>query len=327
MKKLILILTFASQLAFAVSESSLPELTSSKILPFFEALPEGEFQNKDNRKIHFHYLMKSENKRTLVLVTGRTETAMKYAEVIYDLKDKGFDIFIMDHQGQGNSERLILNSSIGHVNFFQDYVKDMAQFIEQVVKIKSNKPLYLMAHSLGGGVAAHYLNQYPETFVKAVLLSPMLEIETKPYNEKVAFLYSSFLRKTGKGNDFAPGRSAYNPDEDTFEVAYTSSLNRFEYQKTIHTLNPQNAIGGPSVRWVNEALKATKKIDRLEIKTPVLLFQADNDALVKPGRQNSFCKKSFCRKIFMEGSKHELMMEVDSIRNPVMKMIANYLDF
>ena len=41
----------------------------------------------------------------LVISPGQGEPALKYAELVYDLKDTGYDIFVIDHRGQGASDR------------------------------------------------------------------------------------------------------------------------------------------------------------------------------------------------------------------------------
>jgi len=51
----------------------------------------------------------------LVVVSGRTEYAEKYAELFYDLKDLGFSLYIYDHRGQGLFGRLPADRAKGHV--------------------------------------------------------------------------------------------------------------------------------------------------------------------------------------------------------------------
>ena len=44
-------------------------------------------------------------KGAIVLVSGRTESMLKYKEVAYDLFRNGWSVYIHDHRGQGLSDR------------------------------------------------------------------------------------------------------------------------------------------------------------------------------------------------------------------------------
>lgn len=320
MKTLILFSLLFSTLAFSVSETDLPFDWEAKIHPFYQTMKKGTFKNPQGLTISYSYTQ-SNHPRSVVIAPGRTEPAVKYAELIFDLKDS-FNIFIIDHQGQGESSRILSDSNKGHVVKFDHYVQDFSQFIETVVKPNNSKPLYLIAHSMGGAITTRYMNQHPETFQKAVLVAPMLKMNTDPYSETIACLYSEFLVLTKKGSDYAPGYGPYKPDEDTFEKnVYTHSPSRFEVTKNISLNDPSSVVSGPTARWVHEALLATKKIDKLKITTPVLLFQAGDDHVVMPERQDSFCGTHQCEKVHVEGAFHEILMEKDVIRDNVLSKI------
>lgn len=68
--------------------------------------------------IKYSSYTRTSHERSLVIVPGRTEPSRKYAELIYDLRDKGLDIYILDQQGQGDSEHLLSDTNKGHVRYF-----------------------------------------------------------------------------------------------------------------------------------------------------------------------------------------------------------------
>lgn len=260
-----------STFAWSVPENELPEVWDSKIAPFFKRMHHGTFKNSQGLSISYAFT-KSNHSKSLVISPGRTEPALKYAELIYDLKDS-FNIFIIDHQGQGVSSRILSDSHKGHVVEFSHYVNDFHQFIESAVIPNTTKPIYLLAHSMGGAIATRYMNLHPQTFTKAVLVAPMMEMKTSPYSEAIACLYANFLVLTKKGSTYAPGYGPYKPEEDTFEKnVYTHSIERFEVTKNIFVNNPELIVGGPTARWVRESLEATKKIDKLKVSTEILMF-------------------------------------------------------
>ncbi|WPU63346.1 alpha/beta fold hydrolase [Peredibacter starrii] len=329
MKFTLLALLLTTTSLWAIPEKDFPEVWVNKAVPHFQNLNHSEFTNAEGMKIHHYSLIKKENKKTLVIVPGRTEASMKYAELIYDLRNDGFNIFIIDHQGQGESTRVLSDTNKGHVRNFKNYIIDMEQWMKEVVLPQSkDMPLYLLAHSMGGAVAAKYMAKHPKQFVKAAFSAPMMEMNTKPYPEKIARLYSAFLVQIGKGTNYAPDRGPYIPEEDRFETnEHTHSEVRHTALKYIFVTWPNLAVEGPTVMWVNRALRATEKIDvdGKKIQTPILLLQAGGDLIVNPGRQVDFCKKAKCTLIQCPGSHHEILQEKDDIRDKALAEIRKFL--
>lgn len=326
MKFLILICLLVPMFAEAIPEEDFAKNWSEKALPFFRSMTTGTLKNAQGLKLKYYTHKNPINEKSLVIVPGRTEPAIKYAELIYDLKDAGVNIYILDHQGQGESQRSLEDSHKGHVVEFKHYVKDFELFMQQVVYAKKTHPIYLIAHSMGGAITTHYMKLHPRVFAKAVLVAPMFEMNTSPYSETLARYYAKLLVTTGQGDKYAPDYGPYIPENDTFEKnTYTHSEVRFMASKYLFTNFPALAVGGPTARWVHESLKATQKIDELPIATPVLLLQAGLDQTVKPGRQDSFCKKEICELINYPEAFHEILMEKDSIRDQAMNEIKAYL--
>lgn len=319
---IILIFSLLPILTHAIPEKDFESIWKTEALPWFQNLESGEFRNKNALTLKYYIHRKPHHKKILVIVPGRTEPAMKYTELFYDLKDSGFDLYIMDHQGQGESERLLRDSHKGHVLHFSDYVDDFEQFMNEVV-IHPEKEIYLLAHSMGGAIATKYMNKNPDVVKKAVLVAPMFEINTKPYSEKVAKYYAKLLVSLGKGNNYAPdwGPWEYIPFSQN---EYTHSEVRYHVERFLFTTFPEVALGGPTARWVYESIKATQNMDCVNLKTPVLLLQAGLDTVVKPGRQNRFCKREFCTLKTYPYAKHEILMETDAIRNDALKMITSF---
>lgn len=315
--------------AWAIPEQDLSTLWEAEVLPNFQTMPARLLTNSQGMKIRYYSRFHQDNSVNIVILPGRTEPALKYAELIYDLKDVKANLFIMDHQGQGESDRILKDKHKGHVIYFSNYVNDFKQFMNEVVLPKqNNKPLYLIAHSMGATISTKYMAEKSSVFTKAVLNCPMYQVNTEPYSESVARLITSFLVKIGKGQNYAPDRGPYKPDEDIFERSdVTHSRARFNYNKELFTQRPDIALGGPTARWVNQSLLATKTIHLAasKIKTPILMFQSGLDLIVRPARQNAFCENANCKLIRFENAHHEILMEEDSIRNEALSHIRLFL--
>ena len=124
----------------------------------------------------------SKNPRgSVVLLGGRKEFLEKYTETAADLNQRGFAVFGFDWRGQGLSSRMLPDRLKGFVRNYDDYVQDLEEFFQRVVQPEAVRPIYLLAHSMGGHVALRYLHRQPADIDKAVLVAPMLDINTKPF--------------------------------------------------------------------------------------------------------------------------------------------------
>jgi lysophospholipase len=181
---------------------------------------------------------------------------------------------------------------------------------------------------MGGTVGTLYMAQNPSFFKRAVLSAPMLEIETKPYSERVARLYSSLLVKIGRATSYAPGRGGYVEAEDTFEAnEVTHSPVRFEASKAQLLAQPEIIVAGATSLLVYTSLKATQTIHlkAAGILTPVLLFQAGIDTYVRPARQVKFCDNHpQCTRLEFGNAFHEILLETDAVRTAALAAIKEF---
>ena len=329
MKSLLALFFLLSLPLQAVTESDLSYLWRTEIIPHFEQMQKKSFINPKGLRIRYYHQTQTDNKKVLVILPGRTEASINYAELIYDLKDSGFDIFIIDHQGQGISDRILRDRLKGYVFNFSDYVQDLTQLMNEVIIPHSaHKSLYLYAHSMGGAIASFYMSQNEGVFKRAILSAPMMQINTHPMRETTARRAILSLMKMRKATDYLPGARPFNPDEIIFEENnQTHSRERFESIKSLLDDYADHVVWSPTVRWTFEALRVTQNIHLLGplIKTPILLLQASKDETVRPNRQNQFCRNSEnCKILKLAGSFHQPMLEVDKIRNRAIKEIKTF---
>jgi lysophospholipase len=225
------------------------------------------------------------------------------------------------------------NPEIGHVDHFESYTRDLGTFLAQVVKprLPAGQKLFLLAHSMGGGIAADYLSnseQYGGVSIDlAVLSAPMLQINTKPYPEAVGRAIVAGERAIGKGEEYAPGKTDYDPNAPFEKNDVTQSEARWWMTNEMIREFPRTAMGGPSNQWVDEALGATHRIRRAmkRATTPILMFQAGHDLLVDPGGQEKGCARaSKCKIIVFPESEHEILNERDFIRDRAFDLIDDF---
>ena len=338
--------------------SSQAEEKCKEYLEFWGDGPTKSFQGvktsaRNNVNIYYQVFTKEGSTKAVVISSGRTECMLKYTELIQKLNDDGVSVFIMDHRGQGFSDRLVQNDpDLGHVENFSDYVTDFKKFVDTIVRpaIDSNTELYLVAHSMGGCIAARYLQESSgnNVFKAAVLSAPMFEINTpvpgwmaalttkklQLFDEKTQKIKAKFIPVEAQGASAMPGSQKYNPDLE-FKASTTEEEQRkhflthdriqFEaYRLLYKTFNNNNnnnkhvTIGRRSNRWFLESYYAGKKaIEQAgRIDIPVLILQATEDSIVTAAGQQNFQQNmgSKCKIEPIVGAYHEPFIESSEYR-------------
>lgn len=305
---------------WALPEDGLATTFDSVAIPYFETGHPGSFVTPDQVRIRYRIFSAnvSPAKGKLLISSGRTEFMSKYAELIYDLRETGYEIFIYDHRGQGESDRLLPDPLKGHVGRFQDYVNDFARMIRAVVRPQPGEKLFVLAHSMGGAIATRFALQNPGVVTAMSLSAPMYQANIGDYHPLVALTMLNAFIAAGKGDDYARGRGAGDWDETFENNEVTSSRARFAYARSEIEHDFNLALAGPTNRWVREAIVQSYWLRTWIglLRTPTLLMQAEKDVVVMPKAQTAFCAKTKrCHLLTMKDSKHEILMERDSIRD------------
>lgn len=321
-------------------ESQLTARLSAQIKQFWQQGQFSSFQSID--KIRINYAAFTDNKfsQCIVVVTGRSESYLKYQELAFDLHLQGFNIFIIDHRGQGLSQRLLKDAHKGYVKKFDDYAHDLHQFINEkvmqncitdVLEIQQHKP-HLLAHSMGGTIAVRMMQLYPQAVQSAVLTSPMIAVN----NGNIPNWLAKAIIYTGdKLDGFFSDEANYFIGQKGFsetpfaENELSQSVVRYQHFIELYQNNKKIQLGGVTTHWLEESIKANKNIfENLDkLATPILLMQSSRDTIVSNEAQNDFCwqlhqlNSNSClqgKPVVIEGALHELMFEQDKYRTPAL---------
>ena len=299
----------------------------SKISPHFYAQKIHYFKSFDGLKIAYRIFKVKNPKANIVISSGRTEGMLKYQELIYDLNRNGYSVYILDHRGQGNSERLLKDPQIGHVNTFEDYVQDMHLFVQKFVPKQTKR--VLIGHSMGGAIASLYVEKFVHDFSMLVLSSPMHQPDL--INSTVSNLACDVFEKRKRDIDrYVIGEKSYDESLVPFkDNLLTHSKLRYKITDIAFGIEPETKVGGPSVRWVREAcLGSARSVENAsKIEIPILLLQAGDDQIVNAEPQEEFCKNAKqCSGYKLDGAYHELFVEKDSIRNRAMSALFSFIE-
>ncbi len=300
-----------------IKEQDFAETMETKIQPFLhENIKDGYFTNKDGRQLYYQMLINPSEKASIVISHGYCEFSTKYAETMYYFYEMGYSVFIMDHRGHGLSDRQVSGFSKVHIDKFSDYVSDFNDFVEKLVLAESlTEKLILFGHSMGGGIGALYLEQYPDVFSKAILSSPMIKLNTGTTSIITLKLLFMLSYIPGVKKMYLPG---YHDYDHQYKYPRCSALSKARY--TFQFEEREREMGyrtnGCTFGWAREAFNVSKKIikNANSIKIPVILMQAALDRLVVNEEQNKFFNLvPSCKLMRFEGSKHEIFNATDDI--------------
>lgn len=309
-------------------------IDESGIEKFWASMPQHRFfTTQDGVRIAYRSFIHPKPKALVVIVSGRTETFLKYQELIFDLYQRGYSVFQHDHRGQGLSGRLLDDPLKGHVENFGDYVTDLHQFMNQVVQPTGAGPYLLLSHSLGGAVAIRYMAQYPKDFAAAVLGSPMLAPNTGPAG---TCLLASLIGKAC-GDCSTPSSKPETFEERFAQNRLTHSKQRFRVKEDIFHETPAAAIAAPTFGWVEQACAIRRDLldDASKLETPIMLLQAGADTVVLNEPQDEFCRRlNRMGKPACQGGKphvipnafHELYFEADEYRTPALQATYDFFE-
>lgn len=264
---------------------------------------------------------------TVLLFPGRTEYVEKYGRAASQLARLGYATMVIDWRGQGLSDRLAEDHMSGHVHLFSDYQSDVATMAKAATGLNLPKPWHLLAHSMGGciGLRALYLGLPVKS---AVFSGPMWGIKMADALRPVAWSLSWGSRHVGMDHIYAPGTypESYVLTEPFETNKLTNDREMYQYMIDQTRACPGLGLGGPSLRWLHEALKETRDLSRLPSpELPCLTFVGTEEDIVDlPRIEQRMAKWPGSRLEWVENGRHEVLMEDNETQTHIFGQVASF---
>jgi len=296
-------------------------------------LQQNSFDGIENVSIAYASLQQPLDSAAMIIVNGRSESYLKYQDIANYYFEQGYSVYMLDHRGQGLSQRLIDDTEKGHVIDFNDYVEDLVIFVNSIVLCNNHSRLLMLGHSMGGAIVARYLQTQPHKVERAILASPMFDIilpAPKPMVKlaaSVATMYDTLLTRS----------PSYVLDGHGYQVKsfedndLTQSTVRFDAMVEVYQNFPKIQLGSPTNAWLLQALNACELCvkDAANIDVPLLLLQAGSDTIVDNAAQDQFCLSTqpdlLIKHVFAD-ARHEILFELEHIRSAALSASENFLE-
>ena len=245
----------------------------------------------------------------LAVVHGYGEHGGRYRGLAEDMAARGYAVHVYDLRGHGRS-----GGPRGHLGRFTDYLDDTAVFLDAVRQEQPGRPLYLLGHSLGGLIAAAFVEDRPADVLAGLILSsPFLRLgmPVPPLKLSAARLLALVAPAVNVGNTLDPAGLSH--DQEVVRAYGTDPLNH-------HVA---------TARWATEVVAAQGAALSAAgaIRLPFLLLYGDADAVADPEASRelftgagSADKTVHC----YEGFYHEIFNEIG--RETVFADLAAWLE-
>lgn len=148
-------------------------------------------------KLHLKRIFKNENGKAVFLLHGSIENGkIFYSKSLKGyapfLAEQGYDVFILDMQGRGESTpKISKESKYGQIDVIKT---DVPLALEKIKEIKGNVPIHAAAHSWGGVLMLAYMARFENNIVNLVLFGSKRQLTVRSWGWfKTVFLGWHFL--------------------------------------------------------------------------------------------------------------------------------------
>lgn len=315
-----------------LNEDSYPEMMKTMAEPYLKERAREYFWEREKGKPLHCISYRAEKPVGVVLIShGFTESAEKYKEICYYFVKNHYHVYLPEHCGHGKSYRLTEDPSLVHVDHYERYVEDLLFAALQAKKEYHTLPLFLYAHSMGGGIGAAAAARKPEFFSKIVLTSPMIRPLAGMLPWGLVRIISAGMCLLGKERIYASGHPF--DGKETFEKSCSLSRARFSYYQAKRNSQRELQTCAASFGWLREAVRLNTYLQKEAVKriqSPVLLFQARQDTVVSGKEQVRFIRALKSRGISaglisVNHAKHEIFNSEPSVLEKYWAQVFEFL--
>ena len=269
---------------------------------------------------------------TLLLFPGRTEFVEKYHPIAAHFAAQGLAVLAIDWRGQGASDRLIADRSLGHVEDFADYQQDVAALVEAANALSLPRPWRLLAHSMGGAIGLRALHR-GLAVASASLSAPMWGIPYRNWPDRIGMPWQALVTGLacllGFGQREVLGRTAQvanpaDPDSLFRDNLLTSDPGWWHWAEGLYAALPDLAIGAPTYAWGRAALAECRALARLPMSDlPALISVSQEERLVSAEAIRAGATRwPGARLLDLPAARHEALFERPAAREALLTAIS-----
>lgn len=295
----------------------------------------GTLINSNAEKLSYGFVARHEKPvKNIIIATGLSEFQQKYFETIRWFDRHGYNVYIMDWYGQGESDRYFADApDKRHSRGLVRDGDDLLFFRDRVVP--DNAPAVILSHSMGALPSLLAIRSFPQMFSGISMIAPFLGFEHPLAKGREAILEKIPVnRYTEKWlGEYIPGGGPWCPRTDPAKKNPPDFFSSDPVRNRLHdqwmTAHPELRIGDVTRRFIREAA-VTHMVLRREgvlesIRQPVQIFTAGREKIVSnTAIFNAVSRFPSIHHELVHDASHEILLERDELRLPVLQKIHNF---
>ena len=219
---------------------------------------------------------------SVVIATGMEECAYRYDEFAKFLNKNNYNVYCIDHYGQGENATKISDLGVVPTSFFSKSVRILADVIKKFAV--KNKPVIVFGHSMGSFIVQDFIQRYSNNANKAIIMGtngpnakaaysvgyPLARIVAKVRGERKT---AKFLRNLAVGGY---GKSVKNRKTDCDWLSYN--------EENVKNYIEDPKCGHPSTNGFyrellkgNHRLYKNKFLNKIKKDLPVYIVSGQDD--------------------------------------------------
>lgn len=283
------------------------------------------YLTNEGRKLRYGHVSPESPRAAVLCLQGLSEFTEKYFETARDCLSQNLAFYALDWMGQGKSDRYFKGSQKRHSLGYERDLSDLHVFMTGHVS-RSNLPLALLAHSMGGHIGLRYMHLNPGAFRCAAFSAPLMGFKAFKLIPHSLALFTTTLANAALCDAYAPGFSDWREEIRSIPAInfYSSDPARSAVHNAWSLADPALQVGGITYGWLHETQKSIISLWRKgvveSIHVPCLIGMAGRDRFVSNTALRGAAKLTpHIRLLEFPSSLHEIIMEKDEIRKPFLE--------
>jgi alpha-beta hydrolase superfamily lysophospholipase len=255
---------------------------------------DGFVASADGRRLYWQRYLPASPRATVMVLHGAGDHSGRYAGITDRLVRAGHEVALLDFRGHGQSD-----GRRWYVDQFEDYLADLDAFAAHVRAGAGGRPLFVVAHSQGGHIAAHWGLRPGLGVAGFVLSSPYFRLAIDPPKVK---LWASLV--VGKVVPFLPVDAGL----DLAELTADPEMQRWTDRDPLY-------LRKATPRWFTESNRAQEALRSraAAFAYPLLVMVGTSDHIADPRAGEAFLAAAGSRDKELRtypGFHHEIFNEV-----------------
>jgi lysophospholipase len=264
---------------------------------------------------------------SILFAGGRGDFIEKYLEAQGHWHAAGWNVLAFDWRSQGGSRGGIEG---GHLDSLDPLVDDLAALIADW-RSEVPGPHVVIGHSMGGHVLLRVLAERRPKLAAAVLIAPMVQINSAPLPSFAAAATAQTMASIGLSRVAAwSGPEVPAPAGSSRQNFLTGCAERYEDELWWWEREPGFNLGTPTWGWLHAAYRSCALLTDAalaKVKEPVLFVATEKDRLVSaPEIRRAAAAISGAELLMLEDAAHEILRETDKVRLQAFARIDRFLE-